>query len=545
MSGRRRCFFCLAGTVILSFLGVVMRLNDVIGHSGDGILPNRRALHRQAAHFGRFVPVENGAELPSSAAAGLAVVPAGSTSRWFVALANFYGRSSLFEIDRSGTHRPSRLAAKLRQRLATRAAHDWEAVHLPGGRIQLVATEYDAPYSLVYELNESHTGMPPPRPLDGWPECADTQPSACAAWAASGECERNPGFMRTSCAAACGNCADLSGPLVAVQRLPGLGGTVARHVRLDGRGETAVRPLARRDLLLVANYKAAPGEGVALYEWSDERGGGAPSWSLRGHVDVPGAGEFAHCSIPQTGEDLVVASAWHANGSFATSSWVLAVEGSDAAHSAPFDPARLVRRQALPTFGSHDAECFARRGETYLIIASGRHDSGRRDLPSVVYMYDWRERRRFVELQRVPTVGAHDVELLTLPAARLADAAEEADGGALLAVVANGASWRADAPGDGEVCDNPLDVLVWDDDALRLIPHQRLDAGGCATFVRAWRARGDGAEGAERVLIAVAVERTAPERAGSHATGSAKGSSPYDASVRIYEWRDDAAGRGL
>ena len=162
MSGRRRCFFCLAGTVILSFLGVVMRLNDVIGHSGDGILPNRRALHRQAAHFGRFVPVENGAELPSSAAAGLAVVPAGSTSRWFVALANFYGRSSLFEIDRSGTHRPSRLAAKLRQRLATRAAHDWEAVHLPGGRIQLVATEYDAPYSLVYELNESHTGMPPP-----------------------------------------------------------------------------------------------------------------------------------------------------------------------------------------------------------------------------------------------------------------------------------------------------------------------------------------------------------------------------------------------
>jgi hypothetical protein len=39
-----------------------------------------------------------------------------------------------------------------------------------------------------------------------WAGCAD-QSEHCAAWAASGECDRNAGYMRASCRLACGLCA--------------------------------------------------------------------------------------------------------------------------------------------------------------------------------------------------------------------------------------------------------------------------------------------------------------------------------------------------
>ena len=209
-------------------------------------------------------------------------------------------------------------------------------------------------------------------------------------------------------------------------------------------------------------------------------------------------------------------------------------DGVDA--SSPFDASWLVRRQALQTHGSHDAECFHRGGDTYLLLASGRHDSGRRDVPSMLYVYDWRRSGRFVERQKLQTVGAHDIELVSvaLPGGPGRSSATDE----LLAVVANGASWNASARGDGEVCDNPVDVYRWDDVGRRFVRFQRLPVGGCATFVRAWRAPSGTTESAagsssrgvvaderhdERVLVAVAVERTT--------TGS------FGASVLVYEWR--------
>ena len=523
---RRRRLLCLVGAVILTaFLGALKRLSDGLSSSSDGDLRDQPHLRARGATPPRFSssfsPVPLSEPLFSSAASGLAVVAA--DDKWLLAVANFYGSSSLFALD----PRAPGLSPRLVQQFATRAAHDWEVLSLPGGRLQLVGAEYDAPRSLVYEINASQPANVPSRQLEGWPTCVDSDPAACTQWAASGECARNPSFMHASCAASCGKCAALKGPLAAVQALDGLGGTAARHIRLPASAREAQSPSEHqheRDLLLVANYKAAAGEGVALYEWRDGEtehvvdDARDSQWQFVGHVDVPGAGEFTHCSIPQTGEQLIVASVWHTNGSFTGSSWVLAFETPDGVDaSSPFDASWLVQRQALLTHGSHDAECFHRGGDTYLLLASGRHDSGRRDVPSMLYVYDWR-RSRFVERQKLQTVGAHDIELVSVAIPGGPDRSSATD--ELLAVVANGASWNASARGDGEVCDNAVDVYRWDDLGRRFVSFQRLPVGGCATFVRAWRAPSGTAE---RVLLAVAVERTT--------TGS------FDASVLVYEWR--------
>jgi hypothetical protein len=199
-------------------------------------------------------------------------------------------------------------------------------------------------------------------------------------------------------------------------------------------------------------------------------------------------------------------------------------------------------------------------------------------VPTILYRYDWRTTRRFTEVrrllsagtallvsscliashriashriashriashrfsslliasvpsqvQRLPTVGAHDVELLV-----------DANDATLLALIANGASWNASAAGDGEACDNDVHVYRFEDGRRRFVTHQHLAVEGCATFVRAWRAHPRhrpagmadgagaqvGADGAARTFVAVAVERT---RAGS-----------YDTSVRVFEWQHDA-----
>ena len=39
----------------------------------------------------------------------------------------------------------------------------------------------------------------------GADECAD-QHTGCAGWAAAGECDKNPGFMRSSCEKSCDAC---------------------------------------------------------------------------------------------------------------------------------------------------------------------------------------------------------------------------------------------------------------------------------------------------------------------------------------------------
>ena len=283
-----------------------------------------------------------------------------------------------------------------------------------------------------------------------------------------------------------------------------------------------------RDLLFVANYKAAEGQGVSVYDW---RGGGEEthgkaSWQWLQYIDAPGAGEATHCSVggsldDGSREELIVLPSWYANGSFATTTWVLAYVPLDPSTPGPSKPGALFqRRQALPTFGSHDAECFtsmsaAGVATTVLLLANGRLDSGRRDVESVVYTYDVAA-GRFVVLQQLPTVGVHDFELVMVA-------------GRTLAVAANGASWSAsDNPSDdGEFCDNAVDVYSWDGQRFR--PFQSLSVGGCTTFVRSWRSpvppRTNHSNGEERVLLAIAVERT---RVGS-----------FDGGVLVYEWAEE------
>ena len=80
-----------------------------------------------------------GASLRSSAASGLASLPDGDGGV-LLALANYYGDSSLFAFDPG--HLPRRAGKKPTarevQRVSTSAAHDWEALRLPDGTEQLV-----------------------------------------------------------------------------------------------------------------------------------------------------------------------------------------------------------------------------------------------------------------------------------------------------------------------------------------------------------------------------------------------------------------------
>ena len=576
-----RCTLPMLGLALLvvGLLSIVLhaQLDDGAPHSSRPTHTGRAlggAAAPQQVPLGSFARVALDVPMASSAASGLAVLVRPEST--LLALANFYGKSTLYELDDG-------LRARRVQSFATAAAHDMEVVELPGGVTQFVCAEYDSKQgSLVFQLQER--GAVPPAALAGWPHCTDTQ-EGCAGWANSGECSRNPGFMDSSCPQVCGTCAGLSGPLVAVQLLPGLGGTSARHLRLPSHAGERLR-----DLLFVANYKEAA-EGVAVYEWSDaearangaageaglDSGGGGVAggrgaagrheWRRFGHLDLPGAGEFAHCPVASTGEHLVVVSTWFAGGSFTASSWVLAYDASGREARAAF-----ATRQQLTTHGSHDAECFARAGQTWLLLANGRTDGGSRDVPTRLYRYDACDgckaaSRRFIEEQALPTVGAHDIELVTI-------------GSTLLAVVANGASWSAPSPAAadprehedaggaaGERCDNSPVVWRWDDRQSRFILFQRLEgAAGCATFVRSWRTRGvtrgrlvgAGATGGgehgggggrdrggggageaedmaeDRLLLAVAIERVAPNA--TRLEGDAR-RSPFDASVEVFEWR--------
>ena len=138
--------------------------------------------------------------MPTSAASGLTVARL-NDSHCLLAVANFYGDSYVYQIDT----RRAGLEPRLVQSVATRAAHDWEAIELvdDGGvpRTQLVSAEYDAARSLVYELNVSTAAASAVgdrraqsrrrlAALAGWPACVDEN-DACTSWAASGECSRN------------------------------------------------------------------------------------------------------------------------------------------------------------------------------------------------------------------------------------------------------------------------------------------------------------------------------------------------------------------
>ena len=84
-----------------------------------------------------------------------------------LALANYYGDSSLFAFDPG--HLPRRAGKKPTarevQRVSTSAAHDWEALRLPDGTEQLVVANSEATYSVVLQRNDTRLrhALPPPR----------------------------------------------------------------------------------------------------------------------------------------------------------------------------------------------------------------------------------------------------------------------------------------------------------------------------------------------------------------------------------------------
>ena len=484
------------------------RLQRAATRDGDG--HNRQRLPETS----RFVKVRLDRDMQGMAASGLAAVVDDKTSTTYLAVANFWGDSLLFALN---TTRQG-LAPRLVQRFATKAAHDWEAIQIENQGSMLIAAEYDSERSLVYMFRDRDGvdggvdggsedagggGVSRTRSsmgaLEGWPACTDVAGRrSCTDWAKAGECERNPSFMLSRCSESCGRCEGLEGPLVAVQGLRGRGGTAARSFRVAGR-----------ILLFLANYLAPPGQAVSVFEW----GGPRERWRWLAYIDAPGAGEVAYCPTSTSDEHLLVFPSWFANGSFATSTLIYAVGHL---HS---KPPTFTRRQALPSLGSHDAECFQRSGELYLLLASGRADSGRRDVPSALYRYESRA-GAFVHVQPVATTGAHDFEVIAVPAAAAA-ATEE-----LLVVAANGASWSAARGGDGELCNTTVDVWRFDDDSSRLVLQQSLDAGGCTTFARAWRA-------GTRLLLGVATER---QTVVAESDGAIR--STYNASVAIFEWQE-------
>jgi hypothetical protein len=529
----------LGGVALCAFSFVQLNLHLAVATQDDPFLlhlARHKRTGRQAEEpppeRGAFVPVGLDAPMPSSAASGLAIATIGSHQ--LLALANFYGHSAVYELDATARG----LAPRRVQRLATSAAHDWEVLTLPDGSVQLVCAEYDATRSLVYAAAAPDT--PPPVPLDGWPVCSDSDERSCANWARSGECARNVGFMSAKCPAACGQCTELRGPLVAVQALDGLGGTASRHVRIaDTEGSV-------RNFLFVANYKAPAGQGVSLYEWM--QADGRHRWSHAGYVDVPGAGEAAHCARSEAHADLVVFSSWFAAGSYSSVSPVYEMRVDP---HRPNAPPTLSLVQQLQSHGSHDAECFRRAGETYLLLANGRMDTGPRTSPTLLYRY---KAGRFVEMQKLPSTDAHDIELVLIaPVAwpdRTPPLPHDGPEPMLLVALANGASFNASQPEMAEVCDHGVDLWRWDDALPALVPFQSLAVSGCSTYVRVWHA--DGATGGRRTLLAVTVERTTsttPTAARTTADDSSKSdadgkiahmeapvSSNFDAQVHVYEW---------
>ena len=450
-----------------------------------------RSHHARQNHWlpprlrGRFVRV---ASLRSSAASGLASLPDGDGGV-LLALANYYGDSSLFAFDPG--HLPRRAGKKPTarevQRVSTSAAHDWEALRLPDGTEQLVVANSEATYSVVLQRNDTRLrhALPPPR-------CFDTVGAQCADWKAAGECERNAHYMRRNCAAACGACDDFSGPFVAVQKLETAGASAVHHFTRRAEEEGA----APRHFLAVANYKAPEQRGVAIYEWNTK----VTMWERFRWLEVGGVSEFCDCETDD-GRLLLGAAVWF-TGSFETKS--LLFEFDD--ESQQF---RVV--QTLATLGAHDLECFGAGGdgvaEQLLAVANVR-DGDSQLVESVIYRRATAaeggsstggEPMRFVEMQRLPTRGNHDIEPMRI-------------GPHSLLAIAN--------QGDGVTCNSSVDILYYT--FKRFAPLQSLDVG-CATYAHSFVARG-------RLFLAVAVERVGDDAADS---------ATYNTESHVYEWVPD------
>ena len=182
----------MPSTIFVVFLGVLVfaAISQLLLHHSlaqqeyptrSGVDPGRP--ERNVVGSFRLLPAFN---VSGKAISGLAIAPAvgpANEDDWFLAVANYYGESELFQLDA----RAENLDPRSVQRFATKAAHDWESAALPGGRVQLIAAEYDNSHSFVYER---HTpgAMESARALASWPECQDSDPKACHTWAKAGEC---------------------------------------------------------------------------------------------------------------------------------------------------------------------------------------------------------------------------------------------------------------------------------------------------------------------------------------------------------------------
>ena len=111
-----------------------------------------RAAVRRLGGDGAFVRrTLDGPGIPALAASGLAILPGYPRAEMAIlAVANFWGESSLYELDGASLG----LAPRLVQQLATKSAHDWEVVHggaaMEGGGSQdptLVCSEYAVSYT--------------------------------------------------------------------------------------------------------------------------------------------------------------------------------------------------------------------------------------------------------------------------------------------------------------------------------------------------------------------------------------------------------------
>ena len=225
------------------------------------------------------------AELDSDAASGLAAfMDAEGTS--YVAIANYYGDSALYEFQ------PISNSLRKLQTFLSAQAHDWEVVRLADGSTQLFLAETGADRSYIYQLNDSAASARalPDKPVYA---CADSPDAAasCRGWSSSGECERNPAFMHAACAASCGLCERLRGPLVALQQLPVDHASAARHFYVGHRLFLGVAERSQ-----VSFYEWAHLSTAAAASHDSAEGKGGP-WHLFDAIPVAGFCELAHMRL--------------------------------------------------------------------------------------------------------------------------------------------------------------------------------------------------------------------------------------------------------
>lgn len=165
----------------------------------------------------------------------------------------------------------------------------------------------------------------------------------------------------------------------------------------------------------------------------------------------------------------------------------------------------------MQTYGAHSVACFAAArgaGPLFLAVANSRHGSGFR-LNSTILQY-WPHAGRFLDLQAVPTVGAHAVAHVWLAPPPSPPPPPTDSGDATAAQVAgsgsSGSAAAADDVGGGgggkdlllfgnrgvdQVCDagQTSPVLAWDPGLQRFVEVASF-AGSCTTGLAAVRLPG-------------------------------------------------------